>query len=66
MKTIIFAGPSISHLELAELTTADLAPPIRRGDIDRFPGYEMFVIRRWIFRPSPFLSSTSSIGRLCY
>jgi len=44
MKTIIFAGPSISHLELAELTTADLAPPIRRGDIDRFAGYEMFVI----------------------
>ena len=44
MKTIIFAGPSISHMELAVLTTADLAPPIRRGDIDRFADYEMFVI----------------------
>jgi TfuA protein len=44
MKTIIFAGPSISHQQLAELTTADLAPPIRRGDIDRFSDYDMFVI----------------------
>ena len=44
MKTIIFAGPSISHQQLAELTRADVAPPIRRGDIDRFFGYDVFVI----------------------
>ncbi len=60
MKTIIFAGPSISHQQLAEVTTADLAPPIRRGDIDRFAGYEMFVIidgssaRVCPFRPKRF------------
>ena len=44
MKTIIFAGPSISHDQLAELTCADFAPPIRRGDIDRFLDYDVFVI----------------------
>lgn len=44
MKTIIFAGPSISHQQLAELTRADVAPPIRRGDIDRFFGYDVFMI----------------------
>jgi hypothetical protein len=44
MKTIIFAGPSISHQQLAGLTRADIAPPIRRGDIDKFFGYDVFVI----------------------
>jgi hypothetical protein len=44
MKTIIFAGPSISHQQLADMTTADLAPPIRRGDIARFADYDLFVI----------------------
>jgi hypothetical protein len=44
MKTIIFAGPSISHQQLADLTRADVAPPIRRGDIDRFVDYDVFVI----------------------
>jgi hypothetical protein len=44
MKTIIFSGPSISHQQLADLTCSDLAPPIRRGDIDRFFGHDVFVI----------------------
>jgi len=44
MKTILFAGPSISHEELSGLTSADLAPPIRRGDVERFFHYDAFVI----------------------
>jgi|SRR5579859_6339533 len=44
MKTVIFVGPSISRQQLAEMTTACLAPPIRRGDLDRFSDYEMLVI----------------------
>jgi TfuA protein len=44
MKTIVFAGPSISHQQVAELTCADVAPPIRRGDMDRLIEYDMFVI----------------------
>src|SRR5579862_3807004 len=44
MKTIIFAGPSITQEQLAELTCADFAPPIRRGDIDRFFDYDVFVV----------------------
>jgi len=44
MKTIIFAGPSISHQQLAGMTTADIAPPIRRGDIDQFSEHDLFVI----------------------
>jgi TfuA protein len=44
MKTIVFAGPSISHRQLADLTCADVAHPIRRGDIDRFFGCDVFVI----------------------
>ena len=64
MKTIIFAGPSISHQQLAEVTTAELAPPIRRGDIDRFAGYEMFVIIDGEFGQSLSVSPKEILGLL--
>lgn len=64
MKTIIFAGPSISHQELAALTTADLAPPIRRGDINRFADYEMFVIIDGEFGQSLSVSPKEILGLL--
>ncbi|HET6208145.1 MAG TPA: TfuA-like protein [Terracidiphilus sp.] len=64
MKTIIFAGPSISHQELAALTTADLAPPIRRGDIDRFADYGMFVIIDGEFGQSLSVSPKEILGLL--
>jgi TfuA protein len=64
MKTIIFAGPSISHEQLAELTCADFAPPIRRGDIDRFFSYDVFVILDGEFGQNLSVSPKEILGVL--
>jgi TfuA protein len=44
VKTVIFAGPSISRQKLERMTDAELAPPIRRGDLTAFADYDVFVI----------------------
>jgi len=44
MRTIIYCGPSLSRTRLNEITDADIAPPIRRGDLESNGGYEVYVI----------------------
>jgi hypothetical protein len=44
MKTVIFAGPSISRGRLKETTNDYVVPPVRRGDLGRFSDYDVFVI----------------------
>jgi TfuA protein len=44
MKTVFFAGPSISGRKIRSILDADIAPPIRRGDLDRFGDYDVLVI----------------------
>jgi hypothetical protein len=43
-KTVIFAGPSLDSRKLASMTTASIAPPIRRGDLDEFADHDQFVL----------------------
>lgn len=43
-RTVIFAGPSLSRDELESMTTALLAPPIRRGDLEQFADNDIFVL----------------------
>lgn len=42
--TVIFVGPSLDHGELESMTTAQLAPPIRRGDLQQFADNDIFVL----------------------
>ena len=42
--TVIFAGPSLGRGELENMTTALLAPPIRRGDLEQFADNDIFVL----------------------
>ena len=42
--TVIFVGPSLGRSELESMTTALLAPPIRRGDLEQFAGNDIFVL----------------------
>jgi hypothetical protein len=44
MKTIVYAGPSISEAEVRQLLTCVHAPPIKRGDLEAAGDYELFVI----------------------
>jgi hypothetical protein len=44
MNTVIFAGPSISHGELRQVTSAKLAPPAKRGDLHLYSEFDTFVI----------------------
>jgi len=44
MNTVIFAGPSISHGELRQVTSAKIAPPVKRGDLHLYAEFDTFVI----------------------
>jgi len=44
MKTVIFCGPSLARSTLERITRADIADPIRRGDLERWLEHDLFVI----------------------
>jgi hypothetical protein len=45
MKTVVFAGPSLSRERICAITTsARIEDPIRRGDMRRLAGFDTFVI----------------------
>jgi len=44
MKTVIFCGPSLPRSTLERITRADIADPIRRGDLERWLEHDLFVI----------------------
>jgi hypothetical protein len=64
MKTVIFVGPSISRQKLQHITEAELAPPIRRGDLTRFPDYDRFIIIDGEFGQSLSVSPKEILGLL--
>jgi TfuA protein len=35
VRMVVFAGPSLDHQTAARLTSAELLPPVQRGDVDR-------------------------------
>jgi hypothetical protein len=44
VRTIVFVGPSLAGADLPGLSTATLAPPIKRGDLAAVDGYDTVVI----------------------
>jgi len=44
MKTVVFCGPSLDRAALKRITRADIADPIRRGDLEKWIEHEVFVI----------------------
>lgn len=44
MKTVVFCGPSLDRSTLRRLTGADIADPIRRGDLEQWIEHDVFVI----------------------
>jgi len=44
MKTVVFAGPSIDRVTLRRITEADIANPIRRGDLEAWKAHDIFVV----------------------
>src|SRR4051812_39325726 len=44
MKTVIFCGPSLDRSKLRRITQADVADPIRRGDLANWIDHEVLVI----------------------
>ena len=44
MKTVVFCGPSLDRSTLQRITRADIANPIRRGNLDQWMEHDVFVI----------------------
>jgi hypothetical protein len=44
MKTVVFCGPSLDRSTLERITRADIAAPIRRGDLETWREHDVFVI----------------------
>ncbi len=44
MKSVVFCGPSLDRSTLTRMTRADIADPIRRGDLDKWMQHDVFVI----------------------
>lgn len=44
MRTVLFAGPSIIHMDRGLLRGIELAGPVRRGDLGGYAAFDTFVI----------------------
>jgi hypothetical protein len=64
MKTIVFFGPSIAESEVLKLAAVTHAPPIKRGDLARAEGYDVFVILDGEFGQNMSVSPKEILGML--